>query len=274
MISCEKKYHREENTIVTEEPDKDRTLINPKGENVKERFDLPEGFERFNPAENSFEEYLQSFPLLPDTAQVTYYNGKKKKKKVYLAVLDIDIGAKDLQQCADAIMRLRGEYLFKQKRYSDICFSFTNGFKAEYVKWAEGYRIQVHGNKTQWIKTQLVDYSYQNFKNYIFYVYIYAGTLSLAKELNSKNYKNLSIGDVFIQEGSPGHAMLVMDAAIHTKTQKKIYLLAQSYMPAQSIHIVKNPNNPDISPWYELNENDLKIRTPEWTFKTTDLKDF
>ena len=29
-------------------------------------------------------------------------------------------------------------------------------------------------------------------------------------------------------------------------------LLAQSYMPAQSPHILKNLNNPELSPWFKV----------------------
>jgi hypothetical protein len=48
-------------------------------------------------------------------------------------------------------------------------------------------------------------------------------------------------------------------------------MLAQSYMPAQDIQILKNPNDSDISPWYSANFVD-KLLTPEWTFDTGDLK--
>jgi len=40
-----------------------------------------------------------------------------------------------------------------------------------------------------------------------------------------------------IRAGSPGHAMLVVDVA-EDERGRRIYLLAQSYMPAQDIHIV------------------------------------
>ncbi len=275
FISCEKVQSKVESTInqaVSENNNKG--LIHVQGKTIETRFLLPDGYKRENYPENSYATYLRTFPLKPDTARVIYYNGKIKNKEVHSAVLDIDVGDKDLQQCADAVMRLRSEYLFKQKRFSDIHFNFTSKFSADYTKWAEGYRIQINGNNASWIKRGQPDYSYDNFKKYIFFVYNYAGTLSLSQEMKTKPYKDLEIGDVLIKGGSPGHAMIVMDVAVNPKSKKKIYLLAQSYMPAQSVHIVKNLRNPEISSWYEVDEKEEKVFTPEWTFKITDLKTF
>ena len=74
----------------------------------------------------------------------------------------MEIGNRDLQQCADAVIRLRAEYLWKHKRYADIKFNFTSGFTAEYKKWAEGNRIKVNDNQVQWYASgKGVDYSYK-----------------------------------------------------------------------------------------------------------------
>jgi hypothetical protein len=50
-----------------------------------------------------------------------------------------------------------------------------------------------------------------------------------------------------------------------------MFLLAQSYMPAQEMHILKNPINKDISPWYDLLEIGEVINTPEWVFDRAEL---
>ncbi len=50
-------------------------------------------------------------------------------------------------------------------------------------------------------------------------------------------------------------------------------MIAQSYMPAQDIHVLKNLNNPEISPWYDSNFGD-KLYTPEWTFDKSQLMRF
>ncbi|MDR1518266.1 MAG: DUF4846 domain-containing protein [Dysgonamonadaceae bacterium] len=237
------------------------------------RFSLPKGYVRKVYAENSFQRFLQNFPLKPADSKVLYYNGQEKSRKIHVAVLDIDVGDRDLQQCADAVMRLRAEYLFKQKKYSEIHFNLTNGFTVNYLRWADGERVNVSGNKTWWVKSAQKDYSYRNFKKYLFFVFYYAGTLSLSKELQTIKYADLQVGDVFIRGGSPGHAMIVVDVAENAQG-KKIFLLAQSYMPAQNIHIVKNLHNPAISPYYELDATDNLLLTPEWTFRTTELKRF
>jgi hypothetical protein len=118
------------------------------------------------------------------------------------------------------------------------------------------------------------DYSYKNFRKYLDMVFTYAGTLSLSKELQKKSLQDLKIGDVFVQGGSPGHAVIVVDLAVNDKTGDKVFLLAQSYMPAQSIHIIVNPNNSIISPWYALKDIKEELLTPEWTFTKNDLKQF
>ena len=88
-------------------------------------------------------------------------------------------------------------------------------------------------------------------------------------------YTSLQPGDVFIKGGSPGHAVIVVDVAIYPQTGKKVFLLAQSYMLAQQIHILVNPANRGLSPWYELSDNDEgKLYTPEWVFEKKDLKRF
>ena len=65
--------------------------------------------------------------------------------------------------------------------------------------------------------------------------------------------------------------MILVDVAKHETTDKKIYSLAQSFMPAQDMHIVINPNSSTLNPWYEAND-DEKIITPGWIFSREQLK--
>lgn len=85
--------------------------------------------------------------------------------------------------------------------------------------------------------------------------------------------QDMQPGDVFIKGGSPGHAVIVVDMATDVKTGKKMFMLAQSYMPAQEIQVLKNPNNSLLSPWYSLDFGD-NLETPEWDFTSKELKRF
>lgn len=238
------------------------------------RFPCPNGYQRINVLETSFQKWLRNFPLQKADAPVYLFNKNLKlRQDVHAAVLDIDVGNTDLQQCADAIMRLRAEYLFQNKLFDSIVFTFTNGSKAYYSKWRDGFRPHVNNNSVSWTKDVSTDTSYKCFRQYMNTIFMYCGTYSLSKELQSIPIQQIQGGDVFIHGGFPGHAMIVMDVAINSKTGKKVFVLAQSYMPAQSIHIVKNFTNGTLSPWFEIPEDGI-IETPEWTFHTNELKRF
>ena len=251
-----------------------KPLINAEGKQVTTRINPPEGYTRVVAPPNSFAAYLQTLPLKPHGSPVLYYNGTQKRNPVHVAVVDLDVGKKDLQQCADALMRLRAEYLYQQERYDDIQFHFTNGFLADYGTWRQGKRIVVKGNRCYWNHSASPTTSYPSFRAYLEQVFIYAGTLSLEKELHSIEYEDLQIGDILIQGGSPGHAVIVIDMALSLDEKPPLYLLAQSYMPAQEIHVLKNGTHPNMGPWYERDLNQTEILTPEWRFYPTNIRRF
>jgi hypothetical protein len=245
------------------------------GDTLSTRFAPPLGYERPPAIAGSFQDWLRHLPLKPGKPDVYHYNGQPKRtQNVHAAVVDIDVGTRDLQQCADAVMRLRAEYLYAFGRYDAIRFNFTSGDSFAFNRWSQGYWPRIGGNKVTWQKNKAPGLSHASFRNYLNTVFTYAGSASLAKELHPvKDVADLQIGDVFIQGGFPGHAVLVVDAARNPLTGKKVFLLAQSYMPAQDIHILRNPESWWDSPWYDSDFGE-KLRTPEWTFTKNDLKRF
>jgi hypothetical protein len=249
------------------------TQLTHSGNTIETRFDVPSGFKREELDTSSFGHWLRELPLKEKGTQVQLFDGSLKgNQEAHLAVIDLPIGSKDLHQCADAIMRLRADYLFSKKKYDEIHFHFTNGFDALYSKWRKGQRIQVNGNKVQWVDGGKSGDNQSSYWQYLEKVFSYAGTLSLSKELKPKSAENIQIGDVFIQGGSPGHAVIVVDLAINASTGEKVFMLAQSYMPAQEIHVLRNPSGSENSPWYEIKGSTLE--TPEWDFTLSDLKYF
>jgi hypothetical protein len=215
------------------------------------------GFTRIISPKHSFAEYLQNLKLKKDKT-VYAYDGSvimNKDNGYQYAVIDMDVGNRDLQQCADAIMRLRAEYLYSLKKYNQIHFNFSDGKARYYTNYSKS------------------DYSYKKFRKYMNYIFAYANTATLKRELHKVKVEDMQIGDVFIQQGSPyGHAVIVVDMAENPNTGEKIFMVAQSFMPAQSIHILKNTNKND-SPWYPLNFGE-KLRLPSWTFNKNDLRRF
>lgn len=227
--------------------------MNPEGNTLEKRFPVPDGFQRVALDTTSFGYYLRQLPLKPDGSTVHHYDGTKKSRSgVYLAVIDMEIGTKNLQQCADAVIRLRSEYLFRQQRYSDIHFNYTNGFRVDYTQWRNGYRVQVNGNKATYVKTAEPSSSYATFRQYLDNIFTYAGTASLVKELKPVTYA---------------------DMAVNSATGQKIFLLVQSYMPAQDIQVLCNPANSQ-SAWYVLDAGNPDVITPEWSFTTSQLYRF
>jgi hypothetical protein len=245
---------------------------NPKN-TLESRFAPPKGFLRAQANPASFAYFLRSLPLKSEGSPVLYFNGKEKyNNNVYAAVVDLPIGNKNLHQCADAVMRLRADYFYQQKRYEAIHFNFTNGFRVDYKNWMDGQRIVVQGNKTSWAKKTAPSNTPDTYWAYLETIFMYAGTLSLAQELKPTPIQNLAIGDVFIYGGSPGHAVIVVDKAINAATNTYVFMLAQSYMPAQEIQILVNSDHP-ATVWYEMPKT-AQLITPEWTFESSALKKF
>ena len=249
------------------------SLIDTRGKTIGTRFLLPENFERTEVDPNSFANYLRNLPLKPADAEVNYYDGRvKHKRDVYEAVIDMDLDNRNLQQCADAVIRLRAEYLYGSGRYDEISFQFTNGFKADFNTWRSGHRIVVDGNNVSWRPSTVSSGSYSSFRNYLNMVFAYAGTYSVARETTPVPVEEIQLGDIFIRAGSPGHTVIVVDVAEHKENGEKIFLLAQSYMPAQDIQVLQNPKNGPGNPWYDIDFT--RLYTPEWTFSREELRRF
>lgn len=211
---------------------------------------LPKGYQRVKADSNSFAEWLRSISLKENKTVYLYNGSPKLNQQAQFAVMDISTGNKNLQQCADAVMRLRAEYLFAQQQYGNIVFT--------------------DNEQTQYRFT--APYSYTHFTSYLQQVFGMCGSASLSKQLKPVDtFSSIMPGDVLIRGGFPGHAAIVMDVAADN-SGNKIFLLAQSYMPAQDIHVLVNPLNDTLSPWYSTNAETQKIHTPEYLFYKTELK--
>ena len=233
----------------------------------------PYGYERTRLEKNSFEEWLRYLPLKQGNPEIILHNGKTAYQSPHIGIVDIDIGEKNLQQCADSVIRFRAEYLFAKKEYEQIHFNFVSDFTASYLEWKDGFRPIVIKDFVKEAKTSVFDDSWKGFREYLNMVFNYANTFSLEQELIFvEDINDVRIGDVFISGGFPGHAEIIVDMA-ENQEGNKVFLLAQSNRPAQDIHISKNLDNPDLGAWFSMDFGEV-LDTPGWEFKKTEIRRF
>ncbi len=235
-------------------PDTVNNYIRPelvvKTENVlNKRFRPPEGFHRVEYPEGSFAAWLQSLPLKAYGQPPLLYDGERKLSPTVASVLDMRIGKKDLQQCADTVMRLRAEYLYEKGEYSRISFHFVVGFECSWDKWRAGYRIAGPVETPRWVKKEEPSDSRETFDAYLDMVYTRSSTLSLGTlDMIPADPNDMQVGDAFVRPGAPGHTVIIADMAVNPVTQEKYIITAEGMIPAQQPQIT---NGLDLTtgPW-------------------------
>lgn len=227
-------------------------LINKNKLSIYSKYKTPEGFVREKPI-TPFSLFLNNLPLKADKYKVKLYDGTPKiNESSYVGIIDLPSFTTNIQHHANAIIRLRAEYFYKNKMYDQINFKVNSRTKVKsYLEFINE------------------DYSYKKFNEYLQYLLEKTTTNSILQNLKSIKMKDIQIGDVLVQRSNiKSHAVIVMDVAKNAKGEK-IFILAQSYYPGQDIQIISNPSNEEISPWYYA--EDGVILTPEWRFMSSDL---
>ena len=235
----------------------------------------PAGFNRVQVANGSFAAWLRGLPLMKEGRKVRLVDGTLKgRQNAHHEVVDLDVI--QYQECADAVMRLRAEYLWSRGQQHRIGFHMTRGLWVPWSRYRKGWRVR---RGTTWARSGRAGRSHRMFLRYMRMVYGYAGTASLLRDVKKGKLKNLSAGYLLNQPargGAFGHAVLVLDVAQNAKGEK-VMLLGQSYMPAQEFHLLKNPQDAKLSPWYRVEGLASKdgMQTPEWgPFTVKDLYRF
>lgn len=243
------------------------------GDTVARRFGVERGWTRLVVAPSSFGSFLRGLPLRPGRGVVHLHDGRQKpNQEAHVAVVDLPIGRRDLEQCADAVMRLYADYVWGRGCADQLVFSLVNGDQMRYQRWRQGWRPRPVGQTLAWSQSAAPADDVATFRRYLDTVYTYASTLSLGRDLQPvAQPEKVEIGDVFLKPGSPGHAVLVVDVAVDERGARH-FLLAQSYMPAQEIHVLRGPG-PSQSPWYPAAASG-ELRTPEWRFEYRELHRF
>jgi hypothetical protein len=227
-----------------------------------ERFPTPPGFSRVEAPPGSFAAWLRGLPLAPEGSPVRAFDGRiilDGDDPRLAAVATLDVGTKDLQQCADTAIRLHAEWLFERGRALEIVHHLTNGDLVPFSRWASGERPALVHKHLVWSKTARADASHEALRRYLDFVFLYAGTLSLATEGRPVGREAVRGGDVFVTANpkGTGHAVIILDVAVD-EAGHRVALLGQGYMPAQSLHVLRIPRGA----WFSLDGE--TIETPFW----------
>lgn len=231
------------------------TLIHTRELKIFKKFDTPPNFER-NKNYSDFGKWLNDISLKSNNTPVYTFDGQRKPNpNIYVGVLDLEQPKKNIQFNANAIISLRLEYFYRSKKYNEIDkLAKISTVPIPYTKYVKG------------------DYSYSKYFEYLQYYLENINSNTISELLKPIIFKDLQVGDVFFQKGSiKCHAAIVMDLA-EDELGNKLYILAQGYYPSQDLHIITNPSNDLISPWYISKEGVLL--TPEWRFSSSDLMRF
>jgi hypothetical protein len=241
---------------------------------LDQRVPVPPRFTRVSLAEGSFGAWLRGLPLEPVGTAVLSHRGQiilPPDHPNLTAVVAIDVGAQDLQQCADSVIRLRAEWDWSRGR-RDQSYRAASGAAMPFARWALGERITVSGpagSKLTWAPATRADSSHRAFRSYLDSVFAWANTGSLARDTTPIALADLQPGDFVVQPGGPGHAVLVLDLATDPQGHR-VVLLGQGFMPAQSFQVL-HPGRPDPDrtatgvgdgAWFRIDEDGLS--TPFW----------
>lgn len=240
--------------------------IEESGMSLASRINPPMGYSRIFETEDSFASFMRKYPLKMAGAPVMLYNEEERTDANAAAVLDIALGKKNHEGPAGAVARLFAEYLFEEQEYDEISFTLGRGFDFTFDKWRQGKKLKADGNNLSWVNGGEDSNGEDNFKAYLTTLFVYISMSSLSSDLERVDVDSqpIAVGDVFIGENEAGKeiAMMVADICQNDETGERMMLLVQGGSPAQQLHVVDNPYDASIAPWYSC-EFDTTLRTPE-----------
>lgn len=226
------------------------------GVTVAEAFPPPPGSERV--AAGPFGAWLKERRLEDARAPVLTHDGRVVHHRGRVVQLPMVSG--DLQQCADAILRLRAEWL--RERGATIRFFATSGDPMPWSRFEAGERPHVAGRRLAWTG----GHGPSSWEGYLSKVFEWAGTISLRAH-ETRAVEEPRPGDILVESGSPGHAVVLLDVATGPAGATWV-LVGESYMPAQDLHVELGP----AGGWWPLTEAGLAL--PHWPLAREGLRRF
>ena len=233
---------------------------------LDQAFAPPPGFTRVEVAPSSFQAYLRGLPMRTDrTERVRRFDGELVTMPS-AGIVPLDIGDRDIHQCADSVIRLRAEFLWSEGRANEVAFHFTSGDLARWSDWRAGKVLRSRDHKIKQVKTKKWAGTHRAFRRYLRDVFVYASTRSLHKDATKiKTSTPLEAGDFFLQSGSPGHVVILLDVAAHPDG-RRVALVGQGFLPAVEFHVITGaPKHALNGVWFTLPEGTEQVlKTPTW----------
>ncbi|GAB4295289.1 MAG: DUF4846 domain-containing protein [Myxococcota bacterium] len=218
---------------------------------------VPVGFSRI-PLEKGFPLWLRKLPLLPSNAKVVNSIGEPIEPPDAVAAIAAVPVLGNACQCADMAILLYAFYKRFAKEERSITFSSLSGDKMEWLKWRDGtrYALSANGKRIVTLRGKPVGENYseeRTFTDYLKFVFQYANSASLYRDLKKIETSPLIPGDMYIQPphtpGGLGHLSIILDAAENEKGER-IYLIGYGYTPAMSLFIARPEADKGIGDWF------------------------
>ncbi|MFV8750819.1 DUF4846 domain-containing protein [Nannocystaceae bacterium ST9] len=233
----------------------------PASTSLATRFPTPSGYARVEVDARSFAGWLRGLPVRIDRRAVHDHRGRATGWDA-AGVITLDVGDKNLQQCADSLLRLHGEWLWSQGRPRELAYHFTSGDLSRFEDWVAGRRWKVEGAKVKQVEVEPVARDRAALRAWFEQLFMYAGTRSL--ELDTEPVpldRPIEAGDLLLRPGSPGHVVMVLDVAEGAE-RERIAVIGQGSMPAQELHVIPGPL---AGAWFRFPAGeDVEVDVPGW----------
>lgn len=225
----------------------------------------PAGHARVPLDPDSFGAWLRGLPVRLDRDRVRSHRGGEIAAPA-AAVVALDLGAGDLQQCADTVIRLHAEHLWATGRGRRAEYHLTSGDLWRFADWVRGEVLTAEGSRVTRSLGPPRAADHRSFRRWLQRLFVWAGTRSLVTDSRPlAPGEAIRPGDLFLDPGGPGHAVLVLDVAV-PKSGPPAALLGQGFMPAQELHVLRG-GGPEVveGVWFTLPEapGDA-LATPSW----------
>jgi len=207
-------------------------------EPLARRIPMPRGYHEVAVRPGSFGEWLRYIAVAPPGTPVRDVGGKRLRMASRYAKAVLAIDPREMQECADVVIRLRAEYLRQAGEPDKLVFPLTSGGSISWPRWIAGERPRLAGDRIVFGRTSERGDSREQFDDFLTSAFTWCGTISLARDGRSVSPEDIQPGD-FVSRPSPGstgHAMLIADV-VEDDAGHHLALMVQGAMPAQTPHV-------------------------------------